>query len=105
PDAEGERDDRADGRDAERDQDAEPERQEEEQALGHEEERPPAGPVDEDAGDRGEGEDRQIAREGDEAERERRVREPVDEPALADALHPEADEREALADDEEPEVA
>ena len=39
------------------------------------------------------------------AEQERRVAQPVDEPDRGDLLHPGADDRDALAEDEEPEVA
>jgi hypothetical protein len=49
--------------------------------------------------------DRQELGEAEQAEHERRVREPVHEPTLRHALHPRADQRNDLSQPEQPEVA
>ena len=61
--------------------------------------------VDPDAGEGREEEGGNLAGEADDAEQQRRAGEPVDQPAGGDAGHPRADERDALAAEEEPEVA
>jgi len=55
--------------------------------------------------ERSEEQRRDLSREADEAEEQRGVREPVDEPRLRDLLHPGPDQRDELAGEEEPEVA
>ena len=60
--------------------------------------------IDVDAGDRRQEERRDLAEEADEPEQERRIGEAVDEPARGNARDPRADERHALAGEEEPVV-
>ena len=60
--------------------------------------------VDPDAGEGREQEGRNLAREADDAEQPRGAGEAIDEPTGGDARHPGADERDALAAEEEAEV-
>ena len=60
--------------------------------------------VDDDTGDGGEEESWNLAGEADGSEKERRTRQPVDEPGGCDARHPCADDGDALAAEEEAEV-
>ena len=57
-----------------------------------------------DAGERAEHEDADAAAERDDAEQPRRAGEPVGEPAHRDLLQPGADQRQALPDEEQPEI-
>ena len=57
------------------------------------------------AADRGQEEDRRLADEAGQAEQERRVGQPIDEPRLRHGLQPRPDERDRLAAEVEAEVA
>ena len=61
--------------------------------------------INEDAGERSEEKGWNLAGEADGAQQERGFGEPVDKPGRGDARHPGADEGDALAAEEEPEVA
>ena len=61
--------------------------------------------IDEDAGDGREQEGGDLSGEADDAEQQRGAGEAIDEPDGGDARHPGADERDALAAEEEAEVA
>src|SRR5438309_8607707 len=65
----------------------------------------PVQPVDENTGQRGEDEKRDLQGECRKAEKECRARQVVHEPAGGDHLQPAADLRDALADEEQAEVA
>ena len=86
------------------DEDGQDERLDHRRRLGDQQHPPLRQAVDDHPGEEGEDRHRQELEGGDGAERERRVGEPQDEPRLPDRLHPGADERDELAEPEEPEV-
>ncbi len=61
--------------------------------------------LDPDAGERAEEERDDLSGEADDAKQKRRVGEAIDEPACGEARHPGADHGDALAEEEELEVA
>ncbi len=61
--------------------------------------------VDDHAGEQRDQHDRHVAGERDHAEHQRRIGELQHQPRLRDGLHPGADQRDQLTDEEEPEVA
>ena len=99
------REDVPDADDAAKRECGEPERQHHHRALRRDENAAPVQPIGQDTAKRGEQEHRNLAREADEPEQQRRSRQAIDEPGLRDHLHPRADERDELPGDEEPVVA
>ena len=100
-----ERDDLVDGDDLGEGERGEDERLDCREDLGPDEEVAAVEAVDEDAGEGREQEGGNLAGEADDAEQQRGAGKAVDEPTGGDAGHPGADERDALAAEEEAEVA
>ncbi len=99
-DAEREREDadQRDGRTVRHHQDAEGDGQEHRRRLRDHHQAVTADPVCQHAGERRHERDGKERGRRHRAERERRAREPEDEPALGDRLHPEPDQRDALTE-------
>jgi hypothetical protein len=75
------------------------------QALRQHKKTAPVPPVGHNAGERAEYEGRYLPGKTDDAEHQRRVRHAVYQPTHRDMLHPRSDQRDALASEEQPEVA
>ena len=101
---ERQRDDLPDVDDAGERQDREGRRLDRRQDLARQDDPIAVPPVGQDARQRGHEERRNLPHEADDAKQHRRAREVVDEPRQGQALHPRADQRDALAEEEEAEV-
>src|SRR5581483_8085808 len=100
-----ERDDVADGDVTGQRQRCERERLQHRDGLRHDEQAMAVEAIDDDAGERSEEERRELAGEADDAEEERRSRQPIDQPARRGRRDPGADERNNLSAEEKLVVA